>query len=302
MSAIREQRIDLGGSSTRALELEGDGPPLVLLHGFSDSADTWRLLLSRLGRRGRRAIAVDLPGFGKATRMSRDERILPQIDRAVAALVEREAARNGAEGVVVVGNSLGGIAAFRAAQQDGLPVAGVVPIAPAGLDMSRWLNLIESAPLLRMLMRTPVPLPEVVVRQAVGRVYEAFAFAHPGQVDAGVTAAFTGHIRSRRDVVRIMATGRRLRPEIRNPYDFGLITCPVLVVWGERDTLVFPTGTERITREVAGARFAVIEDCGHCPQIEAPDRLAELLDEFPSGASGSGDPPPAASRRPRAAG
>jgi pimeloyl-ACP methyl ester carboxylesterase len=289
MAAIREHRIELGGASTRALELEGEGPALLLLHGFSDSADTWRPLLGRLARRGRRAVALDLPGFGRATRMSRDEQILPQLDRFAAAAIGRESTRNGDEGVVVVGNSLGGIVALRAAEHDDLPIVGVVPIAPAGLDMSRWLTLIESAPLVKMLMRAPVPLPEVVVRQMVGRVYEAFAFAYPGQVDRSVTAAFTGHVRSRRDVVRVMATGRRLRPEIQDPFRFDRVACPVLLVWGDRDVLVFPTGSERVLREVEDARYEVIERCGHCPQIEAPDRLAELLDEFPDGGSGSGD-------------
>ena len=78
----------------------------------------------------------------------------------------------------------------------------MVPIAPAGLDMSRWLTLIESAPLVRLLLRAPMPLPEVVVRELVGRVYEALAFAHPGQVDRAVVSGFTAHVRSRRDVQR----------------------------------------------------------------------------------------------------
>ena len=52
MSMLREQRLELGGFSTRALELEvpGDsqGPSLILLHGWSDSADSWRPLLGQL--------------------------------------------------------------------------------------------------------------------------------------------------------------------------------------------------------------------------------------------------------------
>ncbi len=52
MQPLFEHRLDLAGYRTRALELEGDGPPLLLLHGFSDSADTWRILLDRLGPRG----------------------------------------------------------------------------------------------------------------------------------------------------------------------------------------------------------------------------------------------------------
>ena len=54
----------------------------------------------------------------------------------------------------------------------------------------------------------------------------------------------------------------------------------MLVVWGDQDRMVFASGAERILREVDGAKLEVIEHCGHCPQIEAPDRLTELIDEF----------------------
>ena len=69
MQAIFEHRLELTAHTTRALELDGDGPGIVLLHGWGDSADTWRPLLIELAARGRRAIAVDLPGFGEATRL-----------------------------------------------------------------------------------------------------------------------------------------------------------------------------------------------------------------------------------------
>src|SRR3954468_16633266 len=68
-----EHRLELAGFETRALELEGEGPPLLLLHGWADSADTWRLLLDRLGRDDRRAVALDMPGFGTAPPPSPDE-------------------------------------------------------------------------------------------------------------------------------------------------------------------------------------------------------------------------------------
>jgi pimeloyl-ACP methyl ester carboxylesterase len=285
MSTIREQRIELAGFGTRALELEptvpGSGPAFVLLHGFSDSADCWRPTLAALATRGRRAVALDMPGFGQATRLDRDSEILPQLDAFAAAAVEREAELAG-EPVVLAGNSLGGCVALRAAQDQSLPLAGVVPVAPAGLEMARWISIIEGEAPLRWLMRSPLPVPELVVREVVGRMYRTLAFARPGEVDATAVSSFTRHVRSKRDVVRILGTGHRVVAELRDPFELDRIRCPVLLVWGELDRMVLATGSERVLAEVDGARIEMIEACGHCPQVEAPERLAELLVEFPA--------------------
>src|SRR3954452_24836988 len=74
-----EHRLELAGHRTRVLELEGEDPPFLLFHGYADSADTWRLTLDRLARAERRAIAVDLPGFGRASAL-RPLPMLPQYD------------------------------------------------------------------------------------------------------------------------------------------------------------------------------------------------------------------------------
>jgi pimeloyl-ACP methyl ester carboxylesterase len=285
MAVIREQRFELGGFGTRALELDpGDarGDPLLLLHGWSDSADTWRPLLAELGRRRRRAVALDLPGFGSADRLDRETGILEQLDQFALAAIRDLSARAGGRPVVVAGNSLGGSAALRAAEVAEAPISGVVAIAPAGLDMAGWFPIVEGAPLVRFVLRAPVPLPEVVVREAVGRAYRTLAYARPRDVDPAVVKSFTRHVRSRRDVIRVLATGRRLLSEIRDPFRFERVACPVLLVWGDQDRMVFASGAERVLREVDGARLEVIERCGHCPQVEARERLAGLLDEFPS--------------------
>jgi len=287
MSPIREQTLQLGGFTTRALTVAGGrgaaAAPLLLLHGWSDSADTWRPLLLRLARSGRSATALDLPGFGHADRLEREAEVLPQLDRFVAAAIEH-AAEGRAGGVVVVGNSLGGCAAMRAAERPGSAIAGVVAVAPAGLDMAAWFGLIESTPLVRLVLRAPLPLPETVVRGATGRVYRTLAFARPREVDPAVVSAFTRNLRSRRDVIRALATGRRLLPEIRDPFRLERISAPVLLVWGDRDRMVFPSGAERVLREVGGARLELIEGCGHCPQVEAPERVEALLADFPAAA------------------
>ncbi len=275
MEPIVEHRPTLAGIGTRAVELEGQGPPLILLHGYADSADTWRLVIDRLRKRGRAAVALDLPGFGEADPLQREAPILPQLDAFIEAAIERWAADAGS--VVIAGNSLGGTVALRAAERDHERIAGIVPIAPAGLDMPSWFAAIQGAPLVRAMLRSPVPVPESAVRRAVGTTYKVLAFASPRKADAAVVAAFTSHVRSRDDVVRLLGTGERLLSEIRDPFRLQQIRCPVLVVWGERDRMVFTTGADRLTEAIPGARVELIPRCGHCPQIEEPDRLAELL-------------------------
>lgn len=276
MQPLIEHRLDLAGFETRALELEGAGPPLVLLHGYADSADTWRLVLDKLARRDRRALALDLPGFGTAAPLGPGS-VLGQLDAFTGAAIAYAAAGGD---VVVAGNSLGGCLALRAGQNDVLPVAGVVPVAPAGLDMPAWFGIIERDPLVRSLLAAPVPLPEAVLRAVVGEVYRQLAFARPRAAAREVVRAFTDHHRTREHVVRILDNGRRLLPELDEPFDFERIEVPVLLVWGDRDRMVSHRGARRITDAVPGTTYELLEGVGHCPQVEVPERLVRLLLDF----------------------
>jgi pimeloyl-ACP methyl ester carboxylesterase len=277
MQPLFEHGLTFGSYSTRVLELEGDGPPLVFFHGFSDSADTWRATMARLGRLDRRAVAVDLPGFGKASPL-KPGKILPQLDRFAEAVIRYAAPEGGA---VVVGNSLGGCVALRLAEREKLDLAGIVPVAPAGLDMARWLRIIEAHPLIQGVLRSPVRVPEPVLRATVAEVYKRIAFHRPGSVDSQAIRSFTSHFADPRDVARYLSTGRSLMPELANPFRLDRITCPVLVVWGEQDRMVMSKGAQRVLDAVPGARFELLAECGHCPQVECPDRFAELLLDFP---------------------
>jgi pimeloyl-ACP methyl ester carboxylesterase len=153
-------------------------------------------------------------------------------------------------------------------------------MAPAGLDMARWITIIEGERLLRALLSSPLPVPGAVVRQVVAQAYRQLAFAKPRSADARVVAAFTSHFALRREVSRRLAIGRALRSELADPFRLERIRCPVLIVWGDRDRMVYSSGARRVIDAVPGTRLALIEGCGHCPQVEVPERLAELLEEF----------------------
>lgn len=278
MQPLMEHRLELAGFTTRALELEGEGPPVVLLHGFGDSADTWRLVLDGLARRDRRALAVDLPGFGLAGRLAPGGGMLEQLDRFTRATVEHVAAEHG--DVVLAGNSLGGCLSLRAAEDPTAPLCGVVPVSPAGFEHPVWFRVIESQPLVRALLAAPVPVPGAVVRAIVGEAYRQLAFARPRAAPADLVAGFTAHHATRSAVAGHLASGRRLLPELHDCFRLDRIDVPVLLVWGDRDRMVTHRGSRTVLDALPDTEYLLYEGIGHCPQLEAPDRLVGDLETF----------------------
>ena len=89
-------------------------------------------------------------------------------------------------------------------------IGGVVPIAPAGLDMAGWFGVIEGEWMVRAVLGSPLPLPRAVVRSAVAQVYRQVAFSSPRGIDPRLIASFASHLSRTSDVSRILASGRRL--------------------------------------------------------------------------------------------
>ncbi len=80
----------------------------------------------------------------------------------------------------------------------------------------------------------------------------------------------------------MLATARQMLPSDWDAFTAGYpqISVPTLIVWGRNDPIV-PVGVgERLAQIIPGARLAVIDRCGHCPQEERPEQTLELLRPF----------------------
>ncbi len=275
MNPVAEHRVHTLGHATRALEVDGDGPGIVLLHGWNDSADTWRPLLAELAQCGRRAIAVDLPGFGEATPMEPGA-VLPQLDAFASEVALSWAGENP---VVVAGTSLGGCLALRLAEHPGaLRLVGVLPVAPDGFELPSWFDPIEEDPMVRRLLSIPIAVPGELVRRGQANAYRQLALSHPTETQKAVVDAFSRDGETRADVAALLESGRALAPELSTaPFDLVGIRCPVLLVWGAHDRMLPHTDARMALDSLPTTHVELIEDAGPHPQLEATRRLAELL-------------------------
>ena len=268
-------------TQTRVLELEGDGPGLVLFHGFGDSADTWRPLLDVLGRRGQRALAVDLPGFGAASRLGPGA-ILPQLDAFAGALVERVAAEIGPRGDRR--RQLARRRRLAAARRAGRPAARRrrpdrarrVSTCRAGSTSSTATR--SSARVLAL----PVPIPRRALDARRRGGVQAARVRPARAADGRVISAMAAHHADRASVRRLLDTGPAAAARARATAS----TSTARRVSGAADLGdEGPDGQPHRARACSARRcrtreVVLLEGCGHCPQLEETDRVAELLLAF----------------------
>lgn len=220
-------------------------------------------------------MAVDLPGFAEAGALTPGA-VLPQHDRFLDALLDDVVRRSG-EPAIVVGHSMGGCLALRLAQRDPDGLAGVVAAPPSGFDMPRVTALLRWRATERALVTTR-HLPLRVRRRVVALGWRLAALADRNAASPEFLDAYSGYFCA--NVADYARASRLVIGEMPSSYQLDRIRRPLLLVWGDADRLATPRSARRILAEVPGSRLETIAGCGHCPAIEAPDRLAVALVGF----------------------
>ena len=148
----------------------GDGPPLVLLHGFTDTWRTWELVLPALERR-HDVLAPTLPGHAGGPPLDGDVSDATYVD-----FVEQAMDDAGFETADIVGNSLGGYLALRVAERG--RARSVVALAPAGgwaVGDDSYKETIAHFPRMQELLQSAVQHADAIASTPEGR-QRAMAF------------------------------------------------------------------------------------------------------------------------------
>lgn len=269
---ITETRAIYNGVATRVLSVSGDGTPVVLLHGYADSADTWRGVLTRLAAMGCNAFAVDLPGFGGADRR-RPGPLLPQFDEFVDALLDDTGP------AVLVGNSLGSATAIRAANRRPTMVKALVALDDP-LNTRNWLARLvryRDVPgrFWRGAARVPVPAGALhwVTEASVRRVLYG-----PGKpADREVITRWTRSMNTQQAVAELGRYALQYARETTAGHRGIRISCPTVVVHGAKDRIIPVDASRILHQQIPGSELVVLPRSGHCPQLDDPDAVVRLV-------------------------
>ena len=267
---IYRRTTTVDGLVTSYLEA-GEGEPVVLLHGgeFGASAELgWERNIAVLAGHYR-VLAPDQLGFGRSAK------VIDFVDGRGMRIrhVARFCAQLGIDGAHFVGNSMGAINLLADATSDTplLPVRSLAIICGGGeIQQNDHFQALQqydaTLPAMRRIVEalfydSSYPADERYVR----RRYESSTA--PGAWEAVAAARF------RRPDVPPPSTPTTTRAYKR-------IGVPTLVVEGRHDKLLPAGWSAQIAEQIDGAIWAVVDGAGHCPQIEQPDTVNDLLLKF----------------------
>ncbi len=276
---VRATTTRVMGLRTRVLE-SGDathGDPVLMVHGVGGWAENWREVMEPIARTGRRAIAVDLPGFGESEAPGRVRHFGPR-DAFYARFMRELMDAMGLRSAHVVGNSMGGAVAYLTAVTAPERTRSLALVASGGLgtDIALFLRLATLPGMITLsrLLGRPAQAREVLrtcfsdVSRIPPRLYE--------EAERYGFASYPEFVRALRSGVTVFGVRESLRRhwiDQASRYDG-----PVVVVWGREDQ-VLPIRHVGDARAVfPRAEIRVIEGCGHMPMVERPEEfLAALL-------------------------
>lgn len=247
-----------------AVETEGAGDDVLLIHGLGGTSNVWMPLMPQLARY--RTVRPDLPGSGRSARVEGPL----SIDGFVQAM-QRVCAALNIERAHVIGHSMGTIVAFH--------LAAAMP------------RLVRSLALFGPLLAPPdVARAGLTARGAKARS-EGVA-GMQAIADAIVQSATSGETRARQPAAVAMVRESVMRqcPDgyarscdalaQAQPADAAAITCPTMMVSGDEDAIAPPQAVRQIGERISGARVEILPRCGHWTTIEKPVECNDALRRF----------------------
>lgn len=266
-------RVDAGGVGIE-YEATGDGPPVVLLHGFPDTGRLWRHQVGALADAGFRVIVPDMRGYGRS---DKPEAVAAYTLRTLAGDVLAVMGDAGAGRVHLVGHDWGAAVAWGlgALMGDRIDHLVVLSVGHPATMRARGFEQHEKSWYM-LLFQFPGVAEEWLSAngwanfRAWSRHPDADEVIAELEANGSLTPALN-YYRANLPPETWLGSGRGLPP----------VEAPTMGVWSSGDIALTERQMTDSAQSVAGSwRYERLEGPGHWMQLEAPQELNELLIDF----------------------
>jgi len=254
------------------VQVTGEGPDVLLLHGAGASSHSWAALIPHLAR-DHRVIALDLPGHGW-TRSPRGRARLVDVAADIANLCVQEGWAPG----LVIGHSAGGAVSLELARQARIALDRLV-IVNGALENFRgaagWLF-----PVLAKALALN-PLTGLLISQGGRSAQQVRSILSSAgtELDEAALSQYARLIQRRAHVDGTLAMMAQWSLDDLNRA-LPQIATPTLFIHGEKDGAVAASVAERAAGLMPAARLVTLPGVGHLAHEEAPDRVAAEIAQF----------------------
>jgi pimeloyl-ACP methyl ester carboxylesterase len=264
-------------------EDQGQGQPLILLHGFGASTYSWRHIAPYFSK-SYRVIAIDLKGFGLSDKPLADDYSVRDQSLIISDFIRV----HGLENVIVAGHSLGGavslLTCLTQSDHDTHHISRMILLDTASYkqDLPAFISILRVPVIneLSLLLTSSNFKSRMILRQA---------FFDHSKITEEMVATYGSYLSLPGASQALIKTAKQILPsdleEISGRYNS--ITVPVLLIWGEQDDIVPLAVGRRLAGNIPHAELVVVPDCGHVPQEECPSQTIEAMESFLSHHTGA---------------
>ena len=254
----------------------GQGPPVILLHGFGACTYTWRYLAPQLAR-DHRVLALDLKGYGLSDKPDDGKYAVADQADMVAEFIRTRDLHD----LAVIGHSMGGgvtlMTYFTVREDSPARIRKLVLIDSAGYPQKMpWFIRFARIPVLNAIGGRLLS-PRFITSRVLRKSYYDKDKITDSQID---TYAYYGSLPGAREAV--IQTAKQIMPEDIEAVTarYKTIRVPVLIIWGAEDEVVPLAVGQQFKRDIPDAELVILPKCGHIPPEEEWQKTIELVEAF----------------------
>jgi pimeloyl-ACP methyl ester carboxylesterase len=252
-TTVYNLKLDGVGPVDLTVDEQGEGRPFLLLHGGGGPGTVAGFGALLAGSRPARAISPTHPGFGGTPR--------PEALHTVAGLAGLYVAlldQLGLDDVTVVGNSIGGWIAAEMALLASPRVSGIILVNGVGIQ-------VPDHPIADFFSLTMDQVTQLSYHDP-----DRFRI-DPATLPPAAQAGMAGN----RATLAVYAGTAMSDPTLAGR--LSVVETPTWVLWGDSDQIVDPDYGRAFAAAIPSARFQLLTDTGHMPQLETPDQLLQAI-------------------------